>query len=69
MEDFIIRQLPELVSNPTERDAIIRVIDIKSEWDKDELNKNKIKLEITFSLPKGVYATMLLKKLSLNLKN
>lgn len=63
-EDFIIRQIPELITESQNRDVFIRVQNIKHSWEKDELNKGKMKLTLSFFLPKGAYATMLLKKLA-----
>ncbi len=62
-EDFIFRELPELISESQERDAFINVKKIKSRWGRDDLNKGKLKLEVSFFLPKGAYATMVLKKI------
>ena len=63
VDDFILREMPELISESQPREAFIYVKSIKSKWDKDELTKGKLKLELVFSLPKGAYATMLIKKL------
>lgn len=58
--DFIIRQIPELSSEGDERNVFITVKDFKIiKQEKDELNKNKEKLIVEFSLPKGTYATVL----------
>ncbi len=67
-EEFIIKEIPELITQTQERQAFIEVKDIKSSWNNDEINKNKLKLELSFFLPKGVYATMLIKKLTSILK-
>lgn len=66
-EDFIIKEIPELITEGKERDAFVDVENIGYRWDKDELNKNKLKLEVSFFLPKGSYATMLVKKLGIYL--
>ncbi|MBI2134627.1 tRNA pseudouridine(13) synthase TruD [Candidatus Woesearchaeota archaeon] len=61
IRDFIIRQIPELSSEGDERKAFIEINDfeiIKKE--KDELNKNREKIIVKFSLPKGCYATVLI---------
>lgn len=62
-EDFIIKEMPELITEGKEREAFIEVKKIEYKWNKDELNKGKLKLQISFFLPKGCYATMLTKKL------
>ncbi len=55
-EDFIFRSLPELISDQVYRDAIITPKFISSSY------KNKTQT-IKFILPKGSYATMLIKKM------
>ena len=64
-EDFIIRELPELITTSQNREAFIDVENIKYLWSKDGLNKGKLKLQVFFFLPKGSYATLLIKKLNL----
>jgi len=63
LNDFIIKQIPELITETQYREAFIEVKDIKSKFDEDELNKDKFKVIIEFTLPKGSYATLLIKKL------
>jgi len=64
--DFIIRQIPELSSEGDERNALVKIKDFKViNQDKDELNKNMEKLIVTFSLPKGSYATVFIDNLFL----
>ena len=63
LQDFIIKQMPELINETIYRDAVIDINDIKSEFFEDELNKDKFKAIIEFTLPKGSYATLLIKKL------
>lgn len=64
-EDFIIKEMPELITEGKERDAFVDVKNINYKWNNDELNKNKLKLEVSFFLQKGSYATMLIKKLGI----
>lgn len=57
--DFIISQMPELTSEGGFRDLLfdvkgIEILEIKT----DELNQNKKKMKIRFSLPKSCYATV-----------
>jgi len=68
-EDFILKEIPELISTTQFRDAFIDIKNINYSWNKDELNNGKIKLELSFFLTKGSYATMLIKKLSIFLNN
>jgi len=62
--DFIISQLPELSSEGNDRDLFIRINNLRIiKTDKDELNKNKQKMIVSFSLRKGSYATEVIKYL------
>ncbi len=55
--DFIIRQIPELSSEGGERELFIRPENFSIQIEDDELNKGKFKAIVSFSLPKGSYAT------------
>lgn len=62
LRDFIIRQIPELSSEGTERDLFVELKNLKiGKLENDELNKGKKKCVISFKLPKGAYATMAIK--------
>ena len=62
--DFIIKQLPLLSQQGDMRNAFIEVKNLKFfKLKKDELNKNKKKITISFTLQKGSYATMVIKYL------
>jgi tRNA pseudouridine13 synthase len=60
--DFIIREMPELTSEGTER---ILFADVKNleigKLEEDELNKEKYKVKVKFELQKGSYATNVVK--------
>ena len=59
--DFIIRAIPDLSSEGSERNAFVRISDFKiTKTEKDELNEGKKKIAVSFSLPKGCYATVLI---------
>jgi len=60
--NFLIKEFPALVSETTYRKTIIE-LKIDSKTDKDELNKGKIKQILKFELPKGSYATIVIKKM------
>lgn len=63
--DFIIRQLPELSIEGTMRGAFVRATDFKiGKMEDDELNSGKKKIKIRFFLPKGSYATIVVKALT-----
>ena len=59
--DFIISQMPELTSEGALRDLFFELdgLDIVEIAD-DELNQNKRKIKISFTLPKSCYATVAL---------
>ncbi|KYK27339.1 hypothetical protein AYK26_03715 [Euryarchaeota archaeon SM23-78] len=62
--DFVIRAIPELSSEGSERNLFEEVKDLDiGELEDDELNKGKKKVKISFSLGKGCYATEVVKEL------
>ena len=61
MRDFIIRELPFLSMDGTERDLYMDVKNFKYFFDKDEFFENKKKCKLEFELGKGSYATELIK--------
>lgn len=62
LSDFVIRQLPELSVYGATRDAFFRVENFKySQLEDDDLNKSKQKISLEFELPKGSYATIVVK--------
>lgn len=62
--DFALRQFPNLVSSSPERQALISVEGFKVKgYSEDELNKGRKKQIVGFSLPRGSYATMVIKAL------
>ena len=59
--DFIIQQMPELSSEGSERDLFVTPKKFKIlKTEKDELNKGKYKMVVSFALPKGSYATFVI---------
>ena len=59
--EFITSQMPELTSEGGFRDLFFELKDLNiSEIDNDELNQNKKKIKINFTLPKSCYATVAL---------
>ena len=59
--DFIVRAIPELSSEGAEREIFVKINDFKIiKIEKDELNESKEKIIVSFSLPKGCYATVLI---------
>ncbi len=62
--DFIIKQIPELTLEGELRKVVVSVQDLKiGRKAKDELNPKKKKTKINFALPKGSYATMVIKRI------
>lgn len=62
--DFIIKQIPELTLEGELRNAFVEIKDLKIRKKvKDELNPGKKKIKISFTLPKGSYATMVVKRI------
>ena len=65
LTDFIIKEMPELISETAYRKAFVEINNIKCKSEKDI---NNYKAIVEFFLPKGSYATLLMKKLELYLK-
>ncbi|MDD4877933.1 MAG: tRNA pseudouridine(13) synthase TruD [Candidatus Nanoarchaeia archaeon] len=64
--DFLIRQMPNLVQLSPSRMAFVAVKDYNTlSFEKDELNEGLMKQIVSFSLPKGSYATIVVKWLEL----
>lgn len=62
--DFIIKQLPNISSCGTVRNLFVKLSRFKAEGPfRDELNKGKYKLILSFRLPKASYATTAIKAL------
>ncbi len=61
--DFIINAIPELSSEGSFRNVWCKAINLKiNELEDDEFNKGKNKVKIEFFLPKGSYATELIRQ-------
>jgi len=58
--DFVISQIPEISSEGGERDLFVSPENFKIDFEKDELNKYKEKAIVSFTLPKGCYATVVI---------
>lgn len=63
INDFIIKALPELVTESDYRPSLIEVKNIITEFSDDELNQGFKKAKISFFLTKSSYATLVIKKL------
>ena len=69
LDDFIIRQVPSLIDETKKRDSIVKIRNLKVKYEKDNIFKNKLKAVLSFSLPSGSYATILIKKMFNEIKN
>jgi tRNA pseudouridine13 synthase len=64
LESFHCKRMPEIAVAGELRKAVIKPKSFKiSKPEADELNKDKQKLKLSFNLPKGCYATVLLEEL------
>lgn len=62
--NFIIKQIPEITVEGELRSAVMNVNEIVvGEVEDDELNSGMKKVRVTFRLPKGSYATMVIKRI------
>lgn len=61
--DFVIKQIPELSMEGSLRKIGVDVKDFSHSTDEDEFNEGKKKVVLKFSLPKGSYATMVVRKI------
>ena len=62
--DFIIKQIPELTLEGEWRNVLVEVKELNiGKKVADELNSGKKKAKVSFSLPKGSYATIVIKKI------
>jgi len=64
-EDFIIKQLPDATSTGADRNLVVPIKDFKAEQANDDKHIGMHKYTLSFTLPKGSYATMLIKQLFL----
>ncbi|PIZ52425.1 hypothetical protein COY27_00320 [Candidatus Woesearchaeota archaeon CG_4_10_14_0_2_um_filter_33_13] len=62
--DFVIKQIPEFSLEGESRNAFTEINDLKiSEFENDDLNSDKKKVKVSFTLGKGSYATMIIRRL------
>ena len=60
---FRLRSIPEISSRGTPRPILLRISDLEIlEIGRDEYSENATKLTVSFSLPKGSYATVVLRE-------
>lgn len=63
LDNFLLKPIPELSSEGGDRSMFFIIKDFSSQWEWDELHPKKHKCILTFSLPKGCYATLVVKQL------
>ena len=64
LNEFLIKELPFLIEETSYRDVFVDVKEFKTlNYEKDELNEGKFKQVISFTLPKGSYATILIRQM------
>jgi len=62
INDFLNRQIPELTLEADDRNLLMQISNMElSHISDDELNKNMNKANVKFALPKGSYATLVVK--------
>ena len=62
--DFIANEVPGMIWKEEQRDALVKptnVTDVRIE--PDEMHEGNVKVSLQFALPRGAYATMLIKRL------
>ncbi|UCC91233.1 MAG: tRNA pseudouridine(13) synthase TruD [Candidatus Aenigmatarchaeota archaeon] len=59
--DFRIKSMPELSSEGDERERVAKVKGMKWRFEKDEKNEDRLKCVFEFEIPRGSYATTLLR--------
>ena len=62
-EDFLIKELPELISEGTTRKMYAELKGLSVKYEKDERHKDKIKAVLEFQLGPGSYATIVVRKM------
>ena len=64
LNDFIIKQIPNLSLEGDLRKVLVEIKEFKVlEKAEDELNEGKKKIKVSFQLPKGSYATRVIKEM------
>ncbi|MHC1579419.1 MAG: tRNA pseudouridine(13) synthase TruD [Candidatus Alkanophagales archaeon] len=62
LEDFKVKAVPELASRGWRREILMPVRNLRFEVGEDELHGGKTKVRLRFSLPRGGYATVVLRE-------
>lgn len=63
-EDFLANEVPGMIWREEQRDVFVKPRDVgEVRLEPDEMNDGRVKAKLTFSLPRGSYATMMIKRL------
>jgi len=62
LSDFIIPGYPKISMEGDDRDLIVNIKNFKLEYEEDDMNPGNYKALLKFSLPKGAYATLVIKR-------
>lgn len=63
LDSFLLKPIPELSSEGSDRAMSFTVSDFSYQWERDEMHGDKYKCILKFFLPKGCYATLVVKQL------
>lgn len=63
LDNFLMKPFPELSSEGNDRKTFFMVKDFSSRWEWDELHPRMKKCVLEFFIPKGCYATLVVKQL------
>ena len=66
LEDLVVKGLDKVRLRPAERAALIMPADLSvSDAEPDELNEDRLKVTVSFVLPRGAFATVVMKRLGM----
>jgi tRNA pseudouridine13 synthase len=61
LKDLLVRGVRDLFFSRGERPALCRPANFTAQWGEDELQRGKTRLTLGFDLPRGSYATLIIK--------
>jgi tRNA pseudouridine13 synthase len=66
MNQLKVKGIRELFFSRGERPALCLPVELPNSWDEDERHPGKRKLKLAFELPRGSYATLLVKRIAVD---
>ena len=63
ISDFFPKSMTELASPGCDRERVVRARGLKWKFGEDEFNENRLKCVLKFAIPKGSYATVLIREI------